>query len=156
MANLNQLSYYQSSMNSNDDSMHEYVDCELINNSNSLTPQPIIYSQLKTANIIDNCADYYLSIIKWSSNSNLPVLIPSMRLSPTGVPQQYNGQTNYQVSMAYGNLSSATFISPNPVLYTSQQPLIGQPTYNPLNQAENYNNPYYYVYNIQSFLIVSK
>lgn len=139
-------------MNSNDDSMHEYVDCELINNSNSLIPQPIIYSQLKTANIIDNCADYYLSIIKWSSNSNLPVLIPSMRLSPTGTPQQYNGQTNYYVSMAYGNLSSATFLNPATVLYTSQQPLIGQPIYNPLNQAENYNNPYYYVYNIQSFL----
>lgn len=153
MANLNQLRYYQSSMNSNDDSMHEYVDCELINNSNSLTPQPIIYSQLKTANIIDNCADYYLSIIKWSSNSNLPVLIPSMRLSPSSIPQAYNGQTNYTVSIGVGtNLTAAIFTTPSILLYTSQQPLSGQPSYNVLNQAENYNNPYYYVYNVQSFL----
>ena len=151
MANLNQLRYYQSSMNSNDDSMHEYVDCELINNSNSLIPQPIIYSQLKTANIIDNCADYYLSIIKWSSNSNLPVLVPSMKLSPT--PQLYNGQTNYFISIGVGtNLSNTVFGTANNVLYTSQHPWTTNPQYNPINQADIYNNPYYYVYSVQSFL----
>ena len=90
MISLNNLKYLGAHVNSDDNSTHEYVNIEIINefSNNNTLPKPMIFDQVKTANIVDVTSDYFLSIVRWNIQSNLPVIIPEMA---------NNAQTNYRI-----------------------------------------------------------
>ena len=156
MTSLNQLQYLNDRANSLNNTFHEYIDIEVVNNSTSNTPQPIIFSQIKTSNVIDRCQDYYLSIIKWSFNSNIPVLIPQMMLDPTPeTPTLYAENTEYFINVGYGaDTYNATFLPETlkRVKYTPENKTLSVPKYMPVSEQDVYNNDFYYIHSVDDFL----
>ena len=156
MTSLNQLQYLNDRANSLNNTFHEYVDIEVVNNSTSNIPQPIIFQQIKTSNVIDRCQDYYLSIIKWSFNSNIPVLIPQMMLDPTPLtPSLYGENTEYFINVGYGAQAfNATFLTATNtrVKYKPENKTLTVPKYMPVSEEEVYNNDFYYIHTVDAFL----
>ena len=110
---------YQNQFNTDSDTMHEYFNMEAVNEytPNNTQPLPLVFNQTKTYNVIGKADDYYLSIIRWNLQSNLPVLIPDINTSLVG---PFDGQTIYEVGLAYSyvanvpsNLNEFAFVSAN-------------------------------------------
>lgn len=113
---------YQSQYNTDFDSTHEYFNMEVVNEytPNNTQPLPLVFSQTKNTNIINKADDYFLSVIRWNFQSNLPVLIPDIDLTITGL---FDGKTVYQVGLAYShpttipiNINEFAFVSGNGVV----------------------------------------
>jgi len=155
MPNLKDLQFLNPSATSSGDPEHEYVDIQIVNNANTYEPQPIIFNQIKTSNIIDSCQDYYLSVIKWSFNSNIPQIIPHLALSTKNFPNQpYTGLTIYYVNIGKGTTqANATFsqTTVKPVFFTPENGYIAPPSFQP-TQLELYSNPFFYIYSVENFL----
>ena len=148
MISLNNLKYLSPHANTDDNSTHEYVNIEIVNEYSTLNtlPKQLIFDQVKTCNIVDVSSDYFLSIVRWNIQSNLPVLIPEM-VSPT--------TTKYIITMAYDttnqgtttlNLLPAVNILFSPEDY-SATPATGFPTRDVIMA-----DPYYYLKSVDSFL----
>lgn len=155
MLSLKDLQILNPRANSSGDPTHEYIDCQVVNNSNTYEPQPIIYNQIKTSNIIDRASDYYLSIVKWSMFSNLPQIIPHLQLSYGAFPNiPYTGETIYSVNIGYGETQQTATFSPSgvrTVYFTPENGYITTPKYQP-TQTELYSNPFFYIYSVENFL----
>lgn len=145
--------------NSFGDPTHDYIDITVVNNSQDLKPQPIIFHQIKSNNIVDDCSDYYLSCVRWSLDSQVPQIIPELQLVPPPTPPNervlYNGYTEYVLDIGWGanpyTLSYKTnayqrveFIQED---YTKQAP-----QYQPLSIDEYIGNDFFYLYSIDNFL----
>ena len=65
----------------------------------NINPKTLTFSQNKAFNIVDRSNDYYLSIIRWNMNSNLPVLIPDIKIKT--LPENFTGHTDYQLGLCY-------------------------------------------------------
>lgn len=153
MPTLQNLQFLNPRANTEGDPYHEYLDIQVVNNSSNYVPKPIIFNQVKTSNIIDKCSDYYLSVIKWSFFSNLPQIIPLMQ-PPESLNAPYTGATQYALNIGYGSskkTASFNIQTARLVYYTSDEN-ITTPTYQPVNQQEVYNNPFFYLYSVESFL----
>jgi len=150
MISLNNLKYLGAHVNTDDNSTHEYVNIEIVNeysNSNTLA-QPMIFDQVKTSNIVDVTSDYFLSIVRWNIQSNLPVLIPDMA-SPA--------QTKYQIGIAYtsGNGTAVINILPTEYIIFKPEDYTQSPLQlNPAPRALVLNDPYYYLKSVNSFLFL--
>ena len=156
MPNLKDLQFLNPSATSSGDPEHEYVDIQIVNNADTYEPQPIVFNQIKTSNIIDSCQDYYLSVIKWSFNSNIPQIIPQLQLSTKNFPNiPYNGLTTYYVNIGKGTTqANAVFYqSPvvKPVIFSPENGYLPVPSFQP-TQLELYNNPFFYIYSVENFL----
>jgi hypothetical protein len=93
--NYNQYVY------SDNDPTHEYFNMGLFNEytPNNTSPRTLKFNQVKQAPIIDKSNDYYLSIIRWNLQSNLPVLIPDIQIKPN--VEAFTGLTDYQLALMY-------------------------------------------------------
>lgn len=155
MSKLSNLQFLNPSANSSGDPTHEYIDIQVVNNANTYEPQPIVFNQIKTSNIIDSCNDYYLSVVKWSFNSNIPQIVPHLRLSTSNFPNlPYDGETIYYVNIGYGTTqATATFVQSvaKAVFFQPENGYIPQPQYQP-TQQELYKNPFFYIYSVENFL----
>jgi len=86
---------------------HIYYDIIVSNfSTDGAAPQPLIYKSNLSENILQNCSEWYFSVIRFSMNtSSLPVFIPLIDLtsSSTTTNPQYNvGQpTIYSITLAY-------------------------------------------------------
>ena len=80
---------------------HEYFNMGLFNEytPNNTLPRTLKFNQIKQAPIIDKCDDYFLSIIRWNLQSNLPVLIPDIQIKPNG--EAFTGLTDYELAFFY-------------------------------------------------------
>lgn len=80
---------------------HEYFNMSTVNQytENNTQPKPLRFNQTKQFNIVGKVSDYYLSIIRWNLQSNLPVLIPDILIKPS--PEKYTGLTEYALSLVY-------------------------------------------------------
>jgi len=163
MNQLRNLQAYYPSSTANGDPTHEYIDAVITNNSTnfgvnaSIEPIPIVFNQIKTSNIIDDCSKYYLSVIRWSIETSLPIIIPTMKIGllPT---EETTNETEYYVNMIFkdgSNIPEYNDFSNS----TPQQLILNQRTDLtipvPLNaqKVEDYlNNPYYYIDSVQAFL----
>jgi hypothetical protein len=143
-----------------EDPSHEYIDCVVHNNKNTpdLQPQPLVFSQIKTSNIIDNCDEYYLSVIRWSLHSSIPVIIPDILTFGSTGP--FSTSTDYWVDISFGTTpQTSTIIANNQVgenvpfnPENKSQPGLTQPLSRPLDKKDIYRDPFYFVYNVQHFL----
>ena len=96
---LHQNYNYVASTHQNAD--HEYFNMSTINQYTDANtqPQPLRFSQTKQFNIVGKASDYYLSIIRWNLQSNLPVLIPDIQIKST--PQNFTNLTDYELALLY-------------------------------------------------------
>ena len=65
---------------------HIYIDVEVYNNSiteEDSSPKPIVFNDKRQNDYVTNPSDYYLSITRFSLGSQLPVIIPQMKLGQT-------------------------------------------------------------------------
>jgi hypothetical protein len=155
MSNLSNLQFLNPSANSSGDPMHEYIDIQVVNNKDTYEPQPIVFNQIKTSNIIDSCQDYYLSVVKWSFNSNIPQIIPRLKLSTSEFPNiPYDALTIYNVNIGKGTTqANAVFVQPTNkyVHFTPENGYLSPPQFQPTAQ-QLYNNPFFYIYSVENFL----
>jgi hypothetical protein len=157
MNNLNYHLTQQPNTNSSGDPSHEYVDITFCNNNeNDLTPQPIIFNQIKSNNILDTSSDYYLSCVRWSMESEVPQIIPELQLAPIQSPRlPLTGATEYVIDMGQGltpNALSYITGSYERIAFTPNDFSLQAPAFQPLSVDEYYSNPYFYIYNINNFL----
>jgi len=139
---------------------HEYIDCEIVNNSTTdLSPMPVVFNNVKTSQIVDNCSDYFLSVIRWSLDSGLPQIIPQIKLASEGGTDV--DETAYVVNIGYSKLLTGgdiTFLDDvgvtvaTPVVFIPEDLTLPQPTLSPTGQDEVYTNPYYFIHSIGNFL----
>ena len=56
---LNQLKYLAPNTNTDDNSTHEYLNMQIVNeySPNNTEPQPLIFNQTKTSNVVDVAGD---------------------------------------------------------------------------------------------------
>jgi hypothetical protein len=171
MLNLRQKQATYSNTRSGDDAVHQYIDVDVVNNRfapsytdntnqypTPMGPQPLIFNQIKLQNIVDNCSDYYLSVIRWSMDSIIPIIIPQIEVysPPTPTVGDDGIRTVYGVSFSYGVLPNSTDAyqvgTATPVLFTPDDLTLTRPVNYPRTQEEIYGNPYYYIRTVQSFL----
>jgi hypothetical protein len=142
--------------NSNGDPTHEYIDCELINNSTTdLSPIPVIFNNVKTRQIIDDCSNYYLSVVRWSLDCGLPQIIPQMALSSVGGTNIDQTAYNINIAVTKGSEGNSIFHYPIDFKYVNFEPenfTVTVPTTQPSKPDQVYNNPYYYIHSIGHFL----
>jgi len=140
------------------DPTHDYIDITVVNNSPDLKPQPIIFNQIKSNNIVDNCQDYYLSCIRWSLDSQVPQIIPEIQIVPLeedGIRIDYSGRTEYVLNIGVGaNPYSLEFVSNayEQLVFTPENYTLKAPQYQPIIIDEYINNEYFYLYSIDNFL----
>jgi hypothetical protein len=145
---------YNPKANTTEDPEHIYIDMEVVNNSSNFEPQPIIFQQTQFSNVLDKSNDYYMSIIKWSFNANIPVIIPKMELGTTPTITHTNG-TTYYLNCGYGETAeTAVFVNTDAeqVIFTPENLYIPEPAYKPYTQDQIFNNQYYYIYTVDNFL----
>jgi len=159
---LNQLKYLSPHTNTDDNSTHEYLNMQIVNeySPNNTVPRPLIFNQTKTSNIVDVASDYYLSVVRWNIQTNLPVIIPDMDLAT--IPGfVYTGKTVYKVALLFTTNSGGTYnlgagfpsttvdfipeLKSQTILSTLKQPT---------SIEETYNNPFFYLKYVDSFLIM--
>lgn len=158
---LNQLKYLAPHANTDDNSTHEYLNMQIVNeySPNNTDPQPLIFNQTKTSNVVDVAGDYYLSVVRWNIQTNLPVLIPDMDLATPGFV--YTGHTIYRVALLFTTNSGGTYNlgSPFPSATVDFIPEVKSQTIlstltQPSSIEETYNNPFFYLKYVDSFLIM--
>jgi hypothetical protein len=142
--------------NTSSDPTHEYIDAEIINNSTTdLSPIPVVFNQVKTSHIVDDCSEYYLSVVRWSLDSGLPQIIPQMELSSVGGTNINN--TAYFLNIGIEK-SGATFgtinfpITARRVIYVPENRTVSVPTLQPSTPDQVYTNPYYFINSIGNFI----
>ena len=144
--------------NSNDNATHEYIDCEIINNSTDLSPIPVVFNNVKTRQIIDDCSDYYLSVVRWSLDSGLPQIIPEMELSPVIVGGTAIERSVYWLNIGIEKVATfgtINFLDPGTienVQYYSNNLTVPIPAVQPSSADQVYTNPYYFINSIGEFL----
>lgn len=153
MIPLNQLKYLAPHANTDDDATHQYLNLQMINeySPNNTQPQKMIFNQTKTSNIVDVCGDYYLSVVRWNLQSNLPVLVPDMVLGL----QQYTGQTQYKLAIVFSTNSGSQFTLVGSdgvsLIYTPEK---GSSTIltPPQTKEDCLSNPFYYILYVDTLL----
>ena len=154
--------------NSSNNATHEYIDCEIINNStDDLSPIPVIFNNVKTRQIINDCSDYYLSVVRWSLDSGLPQIIPQIDLGGTSGTNTDINQTIYRINIGFDggffneDDESAVQVFTTGGAYTSTVQIIEfepenltvpVPSSPPTSQDEVFTNEYYYTNSVGNFL----
>lgn len=161
MISLQNLKYVAPHANTDDESTHEYINLQMVNEytPDNTQPKQMIFDQTKTSNIVDITGDYYLSVIRWNIQSNLPVLIPDMVQYPPNTNK--TNFTNYKLSLIYSKVvdGEITFYNPSvndsktatlvylpEVIDPGTQSSIKAPT----NKEDVLGNTYYYIKNVDT------
>jgi len=163
MISLQNLKFTSSHANTEDASTHEYLNIEMVNEYSTVNtePLPIIFQQVKAANIVNDVGDYFLSVVRWNIQSNLPVLVPDMLLYPALHAPTFHTQYKLILLYSVGTLSgSKTFINPdvnNVGFVVDYEPeIFNQNIVNsifaPTSREQVLNNPYYYIKSVDTFL----
>jgi|694.fasta_scaffold26948_3 hypothetical protein len=158
MISLNNLKYLSPHANTVDNSTHEYLNLQMVNEytPNNTEPKLMIFNQTKTSNILDVSNDYYLSVIRWNIQCNLPVLIPDMVLYPPNTP--YNGLTQYKICVVFTTSGGTEWNIPagtiSNILYVPEvkNPFLESILNAPTTKEMVLNDPYYYIRSVDSFL----
>lgn len=132
---------------------HEYVDIIAINNSPDKKPQEVIFNQIKSNNIINDVSKYYISCVRWSLSSNIPQIIPELKLAASETP--YTGELDYKINLLFGTDKDNLTVTPgiSKSLYFENEDITLQaPVNQPRTINEYIDNEYFYIYSIDNFL----
>jgi hypothetical protein len=136
---------------------HTYIDIDVNNNNTSImSPLQLQFNQTKNTNIINDCSQYHLSVIRFAVDSIIPVIIPEMNIGGTNIP--YVGTTKYSFQLGIGS-SVDTVVPVGGVFKVVYEPDINyaeiyalKPTTQPATMLDVYANPYFYLHSVKSFL----
>lgn len=135
---------------------HKYVDVTYMNNSTDLTPRPVIFDQYKDSPFIQgDTSDYYMSITRFSiNNTTLPVIIPDILTYESGqVPVDGLIYTEYGLNIGYKGTGPIVWSNANKAVYFQTISFAApEPAYYPKNKKDLYDNEYYHLTSVQSFL----
>jgi hypothetical protein len=140
------------------DPTHDYIDITICNNSQDLNPQPILFSQIKSNNIVDDSSEYYLSCVRWSLDSQIPQIIPEMQLVPVpsvGERVLYTGDTEYILNIGKGSTpNNLTFVASSyeRIQFQPEDLTILAPQYQPISIDEYAGDEFFYLNSIDNFL----
>jgi hypothetical protein len=161
MISLQNLKYLSPHANTDDASTHEYINLQMVNEYtlNNTQPKLMIFDQTKTSNVVDVTGDYFLSVIRWNIQSNLPVLVPDMQLY--GVDDNLTNFTTYKVALLYSKVIDGNTYFFNPSVVDSKSatlvylpetidPLYESTLRAPTNKEDILGNPYYYIRNVDT------
>lgn len=122
---------------------HIYYDLVVTNNNlvNASVAPSLQFNEIRSTTFLQNPSDYYLSIVRFQvDTTSLPLFIPQVDTT-----QINSNQLIYSITLSYG-INSFTA----PLIFVPQDLSQTAPTA-PFND-DTYTNPYYYIYNIQSFI----
>jgi len=155
---------------------HTYLDVNIVNNNISdgtnfpdNTPIPIVFNTRRNADYLTNPNDYYVSVIRWSMDCRLPIIVPQILLgqhtNPSG--ENYNALAG-KFTDAEGDYWNTTYVFAVEWWNGGGSPLPNQIVYNRLkfrpqtaiettkdavfNLSEVYDDPYFYVTSIDWFI----
>jgi hypothetical protein len=147
---------------------HIYVNVNITNNNlKTCAPTPLIFDQIKSNNIVNDLSEYHASIIRFTLDSTIPVIVPEMDLNQTKIPQTYLKKTAYYINMGYGlDMNNVDLVGSNTgttnegqcVLFIPDNqnetlyPNYAKPQFIPETQVEVLNNPYFWLSSIKAFL----
>jgi hypothetical protein len=132
----------QNDMSKSTEPDHIYFDVNIVNNDfGTLAPVPLVYSETRDRPIINNCSEYYCSVVRFHLDTlNLPVFIPQIQLQQSDI-----NLSIYSFTMKKGSVVQQTFLEFVP--QNEAAPTPQQPT----NQMD-LSGDYYNVYSFQ-FLV---
>jgi len=123
---------------------HIYYDLNVTNNdtTNTTPLAPVLqFNEIRSSTFLQNPSDYYLSIVRFQvDTTSLPLFIPQVDIT----------QNNPNILIYKLTLSYSTFSVTVPLTFFPQD--LTQTAPSPPFTSSQYNNPYYYVYNIQQFI----
>lgn len=149
------------SKNISNDPTHSYLDINIVNNSitstTSTAPQPLVFSTSRNTDYLSDPSQYYVSVIRWTMDSRLPIIIPQIQ-----IPQSYGEyvadayRTVYsfclELEANIGGVKSTYTSGQIFVNMKTQQSYLNPPLTPITTLNDTYENPYFYVESIQYFL----
>ena len=139
------------------DPTHTYLDINIVNNKLNLAdtaPLPIIFNTRRNADYLTNPQDYYVSVIRWSMDCRLPVIIPQLKLD-TPYSTDAEGvyyETEYIVSIQAIKTGHATAVGTAFVKFRTEMRNEPSPVISITSLAKCFDNPYFYISSVQHFL----
>ena len=116
-----------------------YYDMQIFNNS-SKSVNLSFNEQRQYPIFTDSTDDYQISVIRFSTDSNLPIIIPQVQVSPNTDPNKLI----YSFSMQY-----KTYVFQQYVQFVPQNKANSPPT---VISPNNIESPYYWIYDAMSFI----
>lgn len=142
------------SLNTYNKACHVYLDVDITNNSvgENQSPAPIQFVDTRSTAYLSNANEYFLSVVRWSIESNLPIAIPQIQLPQT------SANTNlcvHSFTMAYhqvvGGVDSILYTTPQTFMVFSPENLyISYPVVYPTNPNDILGNEYFYLESVSS------
>lgn len=152
---------------------HQYLDICVYNNSitNDTSPKRLQFYDKRTQDYIQNPADYYVSLVRFSIGSQLPIIIPQMKLGATQYLDALNTVLNpewldtiYSITLTEtisGIVyeSDQTFIKLDPPQNAYLTPIgLGSNPFNTILPIQSmndvYENPYYYIDSVEWWVVL--
>jgi hypothetical protein len=138
----------------NNDPTHTYLDINIVNNSlaSNTSPQPIVFQTGRNADYLSNPSNYYVSVIRWSLDNRLPIIIPQLILNQTFNADigGYNTVYNITLQIVSGGITASS--GAVPIIFKTQQTYLSPPTDAITSLNQTYDNPYFYIDSVQYFL----
>jgi hypothetical protein len=133
------------------DTNHLYYNIELVNNEtiDDKKNDPVIkYSDFQDVPLLEDCSDYYFSIIRFQLNGigkNIPVFIPKIEENQNDI-----NKTIYKVGLMFNYSYKGSFYQKSKVLniqFETQNKHTSPPT-----KPNDYSNEYYFIYTYNHFI----
>jgi len=131
---------------------HHYLDINILNNSQYDTSVPLVFSQTRTDNLIENASEYDLSIIRFSINSPiLPLMSAKIDINQQDVNILKIGfKCIWSIFLNNDPTENKTKWVEMPLYFETQDKTIVQPTY-PYNKG-HFSDLYFNIHNFQQFI----
>ena len=139
------------------ESCHTYLDINICNNNidnDNSNPVPIVFQSKRDADYLSNPQDYFLSVIRWSLDCRLPIIIPQIDLSyNNGLydPSIGGYKTIYSVTLQIKRTGYATQEVQKYIIFIPQRKL-RPPTQALTSMSEVYDISYFYIDSVQYFM----
>ena len=123
---------------------HIYYSTDIINNTTTgdNNPVPLIFSDIRNADILGCCENYFCSIVRFSIDTgpSLPIFIPQILVGQANV-----NKTVYNITMTY-----KTFSATEAIIYVPTD--VTQPTPAAPLTGVDYSSDYYLMFSYQKWL----
>ena len=136
-----------SSLNTYNKACHVYLDIDITNNNigTDTSPVPVNFTDVRSTAYLSKASDYFLSVVRWSIGSNLPIAIPQIQLPQTALNQN---TAVYSFTMVYHTVMDSVDTPSSPIQeflqFTPQNTYLQYPTAYPQNPPDILSNQYFY------------
>ena len=143
----------------NEEPTHTYLDITLCNNKidiNDTTPVPIVFNTKRDADYLQNPNDYFVSVIRWSLDARLPIIVPQLQVGSsilTDAKGQYWNSV-YNITLQYNKIESGVLKTREVSTFVKFRPqrAIKPPFTTITNVSKTFDEPYFYIDSIQYFM----